>query len=129
MSLDSAFRRLPVRQRIDSDLIAEALRIPGFSVAFRDARGDAERIAERVNDLISGDAFGGILPVALDVVEAGFFRDLSAFLVGRWVMPDGGFVPFVLALLNSKTVSMPMQCCTVARICTTYSVQRSPTST
>jgi isocitrate dehydrogenase kinase/phosphatase len=102
MSLDSAFRRLPVKERIDSELIVEALRVPGFSVPFRDARGDAERIAERVNDLVGVDAFGGILPVALDVVEAGFFRDLSAFLVGRWVMPDGGFVPFVLALLNSK---------------------------
>ena len=40
-------------------------------------------------------------PVALDIVEAGFFRDRTAFLVGRWVMPDGTFVPFVVALLNS----------------------------
>jgi isocitrate dehydrogenase kinase/phosphatase len=39
--------------------------------------------------------------VALDVVEAGFFRDRSAFVVGRWVRSDDSILPFVVALLNS----------------------------
>jgi isocitrate dehydrogenase kinase/phosphatase len=101
-SLASVFRRLPVRQRIDADLVTAALRAPGFTVPFRDETGDAERIAARVNQLMDGGAFRGQLPVALDVVEAGFLRDLSAFTVGRWVLSDGSFVPFVVALLNSN---------------------------
>ena len=40
-------------------------------------------------------------PVALDVVEAGFFRDRSAFLVGRWLLRDDTVAPFVVAYLNS----------------------------
>jgi len=40
-------------------------------------------------------------PTALGGIEAGFFRDRNAFIVGRWVMPDGAFIPFVVALLNS----------------------------
>ena len=39
--------------------------------------------------------------MALDVVEGGFFRDRSAFVVGRWVLQDDGLMPFVVALLNS----------------------------
>jgi isocitrate dehydrogenase kinase/phosphatase len=39
-------------------------------------------------------------PVALDVVEAGFFRDRSAFIVGRWVFADDHMLPLVVALLN-----------------------------
>jgi len=31
-----------------------------------------------------------------------FFRDRSLILVARWVMPDGTFTPFVVAMLNSR---------------------------
>jgi isocitrate dehydrogenase kinase/phosphatase len=102
MSLASVFRRLPVGQRIDAALVADALRVPGFAVAFRDEAADSERIAARVRQLIDRGAFRAQPPVALDIVEAAFLRDLSAFLVGRWVLADGSFVPFVVALLNSE---------------------------
>jgi isocitrate dehydrogenase kinase/phosphatase len=102
-SLASVFRRFPVRQRIDAALVADALRVPGFAVPFRDEAADSERIAAKVNRLMEGGVFDGELPLALDVVDAGFLRDLSAFVVGRWVLQDGSFVPFVVALLNSDT--------------------------
>ena len=82
---------------------AAALQTPGFSVPFRDLRGDCERIVERIDFLLDSDATDGQLPVALDVIEAGFFRDRYAFVVGRWVLTDSSFVPFVVALLNSET--------------------------
>ncbi len=98
---DRVYRRLPVRGRIDADLMLEVLRTKGFSVPFRDERGDAGRIAERINALIGSGQFGTAAPEALEVVEAGFFRDLTAFIVGRWELADGTYVPFVVALLNS----------------------------
>jgi len=101
MSLASVYRRLPVGGRIDAALVARALQVPGFSVPFRDEAADAESIAARVNQQAAAGRFGGQAAVALDVVEAGFFRDRSAFLVGRWLLADGSFVPFVVALLNS----------------------------
>jgi isocitrate dehydrogenase kinase/phosphatase len=100
-SMAAAHRRLPVQGRIDTALLSTALQIPGFSVAFRDLQGDARRILRRVEPLLYRNAAGAPLPVALDVVEAGFFRDRSAFLVARWALTDGSFVPFVVALLNS----------------------------
>jgi isocitrate dehydrogenase kinase/phosphatase len=101
MSLANAHRRLPIKGRINTELIIEALRVTGFSAPFRDEAGDAERIADRVNKLLAAGEYGSLEPVALDIVEAGFFRDVSAFVVGRWVGADGRFAPFVVALLNS----------------------------
>ena len=92
-SMASGYRRLPVNGHIDVDLILTALQLPRIATPFKDLQGDAGRILDRLNHFV--------VPTALDLVEAGFFRDRGAFVVGRWVMPDGGFVPFVVALLNS----------------------------
>jgi isocitrate dehydrogenase kinase/phosphatase len=99
-SMASVHRRLPVRGRIDTELLCAALRMPHFSVPFRDLQGDAERIRVRVEQLLCGTP-DAVPPAALDVIEAGFFRDRSAFIVGRWLLTDERIVPFVVALLNS----------------------------
>ena len=99
-SMASVHRRLPVRGRIDTALLCAALQTPNFSVPFRNLEGDAQKILERVEPLLCSvpDAAA---PLALDLIDAGFFRDRSAFLVGRWLLADGAIVPFVVALLNS----------------------------
>jgi isocitrate dehydrogenase kinase/phosphatase len=99
-SMASVYRRLPVRS-LDVDLLCDALRVPGFSVPFRNLRGDAQRILERLQVQRSGTRAPAPQPIALDVVDAGFFRDRSAFLVARWVFHDETMVPFVVAYLNS----------------------------
>lgn len=101
-SMASVHRRMPVQSRVDVELVAAFLRVPGFSVPFRDLKADSQRVVGRLDELLYG-APGEPLPVALDVVEAGFFRDRSAFVVGRWVRSDDSIVPFVVALLNSPT--------------------------
>jgi isocitrate dehydrogenase kinase/phosphatase len=92
-SMASVYQRLNVNGQIDVDLILTALQIPRIATPFRDLQGDACRILDKLNPEAT--------PTALDVIEAGFFRDRSAFLVGRWVMPNGTFTPFVVGLLNS----------------------------
>lgn len=110
LSTASVFRRLPAAARIDAALVAEALKAPGFSVPWRDLAGDVGRILGRLAEIFEGGPDAAALgpaagpagqPVWLDVVQAGFFRDRTAFLVARWVMPNGGYVPFVVAFLNS----------------------------
>jgi isocitrate dehydrogenase kinase/phosphatase len=100
-SMSAVHRRLPIQGRIDAVLLTSALKIPDFAVPFRDLPGDVERIRLRVEKLLYSADTGSALPMALDVVEAGFFRDRTAFVVARWVLTDGTFVPFVVALLNS----------------------------
>jgi len=99
-SMASVHRRLPVRGRIDAELLCTALRMPHFSVPFRDLQGDAEKILARVEQVLGGMS-DAVPPLALDVIEAGFFRDRSAFIVARWLLTDDRIVPFVVALLNS----------------------------
>jgi isocitrate dehydrogenase kinase/phosphatase len=99
-SMSSVHRRLPVQGRIDDALLSTALQVPNFSVPFRDLKGDVQRIRQRVEHLLSSRP-GAAVPAALDVIEAGFFRDRSAFVVGRWVFADGHVEPLVVALLNS----------------------------
>ena len=99
-SMAAVHRRLPVQVRIDAELVASALRVPGFSVPFRDLMGDSQRIVKRLERLLYG-APDVPAPTALEVVDAGFFRDRTAFVVGRWVLADSSIVPFVIALKNS----------------------------
>jgi isocitrate dehydrogenase kinase/phosphatase len=98
-SMASVHRRLPVRGRIDTALLCAALQTPNFSVRFRNLEGDAQKILERVEPLLC--SVPDAVPWALDLIDAGFFRDRSAFLVGRWLLADGAILPFVVALLNS----------------------------
>jgi isocitrate dehydrogenase kinase/phosphatase len=98
-SMAQVHRRLRVHGRIDTELLCTALRMPGFTVPFKDLQGDGEQILKRVEPLLCGPYATPVL--ALDVVAAGFFRDRSAFLVGRWVLADEGLVPFVVAFKNS----------------------------
>ena len=100
-SMASVFRRFPIHDRVEVELLCEALQVPGFSVPFRNLRGDAERLLERLQASQYGAAAEAGPPVALDIVEAGFYRDRSAFLVGRWQLRDESIVPFVVAYLNS----------------------------
>ena len=99
-SMAAVHRRMPVQGCIDAELVASALRVPGFSVPFRDLKGDAQRIVKRLQSLLYG-ASDAPAPMALEVVDAGFFRVRTAFVVGRWVLADSSIVPFVVALKNS----------------------------
>jgi isocitrate dehydrogenase kinase/phosphatase len=103
LSMAAVHRRLPIPHGVDAALLRSALQMMGLTVPFRDIDGDAERILARVNAIFSG-MYGGAAnrrPVALDVVQAGFFRDRTAFLVARWVLDDGSLMPLVVALHNS----------------------------
>jgi isocitrate dehydrogenase kinase/phosphatase len=100
-SMAAVHRRLLVQGHIDTQLLCEALQIPDFSVPFRNLREDAHKMLPRLEELLYPAEPHSPTPVALDVVKAGFFRDRTAFVVGRWVMSDNTLVPFVVALLNS----------------------------
>jgi len=96
LSMASVYRRIPLSGPVDLDTLRRALQIPKFDAPFRDLDADGERVLERLAGLLPASA----PPTALDVVEAGFYRDRSAFLVARWVLQGEGFMPFVVAYLN-----------------------------
>ena len=88
----------PVAGEVTTRLASDILAIPGFEVAYRDMTWDAERIAERANALIKR----GAPARSIEMIDAGFYRNRGAYLVGRLVRTDERVEPFVIALLNGE---------------------------
>ena len=66
-------------------------------------------------------------PVALDVVEAGFFRDRSAFIVGRWVRERRQHRAVRgRRCTTAPRASTPTRCCIGSRTSTACSARRWP---
>ena len=92
-------RKFEVDAVVSENLIAEILRIPEFSVGFRDIDGDALAIARRINRLArrrDRDITG------IEMIDAGFFRNRGAYLVGKISFDDHSYAPLIIALLNGS---------------------------
>jgi len=103
-SMKAVHRRLPLPDGLQNSVLGTALQAPLFAAPFADLPGDLLRLRARLDALFSGAAgdpdFAGARPLALDVVDAGFYRDRIAVVVGRWVLEDGRYLPFVVGLRN-----------------------------
>lgn len=94
-------RRLEVGDAVTVTLAKQILIIPGFDAAYRDLDRDAARIAERINATRRGrDGDDGPAISSIEMVDAGFYRNRGAYLVGRVNLADGGWAPLAIALLN-----------------------------
>ncbi len=97
---EEIYRSFPGGARLSPETAAEILRIPNFTRSYQDIDEDAFLVAERVNDdlgLVEGkdDAIE-----AIEMIDAGFYRNRGAYIVGRIVLRGSVTVPFVIALLN-----------------------------
>ncbi len=92
-------RRFAVPGEADAALIGAVLELPGFGTPYRDAAGDSAQIAARINRLASRR---GQRIDWLEMVDAGFYRNRGAYLVGRIGFEDGSTSPCILALLNDE---------------------------
>jgi len=88
-SMATVYRRLPVQGEVDPSLIHAVLQVPALSAPWRDLEGDVAAVVARIRARFGQADPAQLPPRALDVIEAGFFRDRLAFLVGRWLMADG----------------------------------------
>ncbi len=95
---DELLRRFDLSQGVTAELVEDILTIPEFGSAYRDAAGDAEQIAARIERLEQRRETG---IAGIEMVDAGFYRNRGAYLVGKIRFADGGFAPLIIALLNS----------------------------
>ncbi len=82
--------------------VAEILGIPALSKPFRDLRGDAALTAERINRSLALDRHNPGAVREIQMIDAGFFRNRGAYLLGRIALSDGSHVPLAVALLNGR---------------------------
>ena len=87
--------------QVTPDTVIRILAIPGFSKAYRDLEGDAELVARRVNRERRFDGGDPQAIRAIQMIDAGLYRNRGAYLVGRIVLRDATLAPFILSLENS----------------------------
>ncbi len=92
------YERFACSWPVDHRVVQRILQVAELSVPFRAPASDALRIARRLNDVLAGKA--GESLQAIEMIRGGFFRNRGAYLVGRLVLKDGEYKPFVIALLN-----------------------------
>ncbi|MFL2551329.1 MAG: isocitrate dehydrogenase kinase/phosphatase AceK regulatory subunit [Arenicellales bacterium] len=86
---------------IDAALIQEMLAIPSFDIPFRDAVGDSERAADKVDRALRKRGLADSI-TAVDVIRGGFFRNRGVYVVGRIRLHGGSVTPLILALLHDE---------------------------
>ena len=97
---DEVVRRFPGGDRIGAGTIAEMLSLPRFECSYRDLEGDAYLVADRINRNFQCGEVNGSKIRAIEMIDAGFFRNRGCYLVGRVLVENEGIFPLVIALLN-----------------------------
>ena len=93
-------RHFPVKDQVESGLIEQMLQeIPEFAVSYRDISDDSAAVTWRINRLAGRRA---VNIETLEMIDAGFYRNRGAYLVGKIVFADGSYAPLIIALLNGS---------------------------
>ena len=101
-ALARVYKRLQLNGSVEKHHVLKLMSAPDFSVAYRALESDAIRVCQRLNQLIKQGDYGDQTMLAIDVIKAGFFRDMTAFIVARFVTAGGEYKPVILAVLNSE---------------------------
>jgi isocitrate dehydrogenase kinase/phosphatase len=88
---------------LGEDVVGEVLRIPDFTRSFSNLEDDIQRIVQRVAENISRSSRKDHQLVRIEMINAGFYRNRGAYLIGRLIFDNDRFVPLVIALLNDET--------------------------
>ncbi len=87
-------RSIPFGETTLADAIRTVLSVPELDAPFKDISYDIERITERIAERFGKEASG-----IFEIIDAGFYRNRGAYIVGRIRLKDQ-VSPFALALLN-----------------------------
>jgi isocitrate dehydrogenase kinase/phosphatase len=92
------FAAADCRFPVDPDVVSDLLEVGDLAMPFRDLRGDAARVAQRLNESFASDP---TLELEwIEMVRGCFFRNRGAYLVGRLGFRDGRVKPLIVALQN-----------------------------
>lgn len=78
------------------------LGVAGFAVGWRDEAGDARLVGLAITRALLRRGLAEHDPVTIEMIDAGFYRNRGACLVGRIVTGKGAPLPLLIALLNGR---------------------------
>lgn len=88
---------------LSEETVLEILKIPDFTPSFANIQDDAHRIAQRVAKNIARTSRRANRLIRVEIINAGFYRNRGAYLVGRLIFDNDSFAPLIIALLNDKS--------------------------
>ena len=94
------YRVFPWAAQNHTETISQILAIPDFSASYRELSEDALLVAKRINHIICTRGEKPNTVKAIEMIDAGFYRNRGAYLVGRIILANAPMTPFVVALLN-----------------------------
>jgi isocitrate dehydrogenase kinase/phosphatase len=87
---------------LPNQAVLEILKIPDFTRSYAGIDSDSERIVTRVAENLSRPPRNTQRLVRVEMINAGFYRNRGAYLVGRLVFETGKLAPLIIALLNDE---------------------------
>ena len=84
-------------------VITEILKIPGFTRGYANLQEDTRRLMDRVAGNIDRSSRRNKRLIRVEMINAGFYRNRGAYLVGRLVFENNVFLPLIIALLNDDS--------------------------
>ena len=94
------YRDFPGGASITAQTAAQILQIPDFTRIYHDLERDSRRVAARLNHQLGFDGRDPDVVRAIQVIDAGFYRNRGAYVVGRIVLRERSLIPLVIALEN-----------------------------
>ena len=88
--------------KLSKHAVQEIFKIPEFKRDYSDIEVDAERVVKRVAENHSRPPRNLQRLIRVEVINAGFYRNRGAYLVGRLVFETGRNAPLIIALLNDE---------------------------
>lgn len=84
-------------------LVAELLDLAKLDARWRDKASDARLVAAELNRLLLKAGLKDREPFSIEMVDAGFFRNRGAYLVGRIASDGRRPIPLLFAILNGPS--------------------------
>jgi isocitrate dehydrogenase kinase/phosphatase len=99
---ENVVKRFPGSDAISTATIRKILMLPRFEVPCSDLEEDARLVAAKTNQALESAQVEHSKFRAVEMIDAGFFRNRGCYLVGRILLDNHEIMPLVIALLNDK---------------------------
>ncbi|NNE62995.1 MAG: bifunctional isocitrate dehydrogenase kinase/phosphatase [Gammaproteobacteria bacterium] len=88
---------------LSEEVIESILNIPRFVRSYANMQQDRHRVFQRIIDNLSRSRFRDNVLSQIEMINAGFYRNRGAYLVGRLIFDNDSFLPLIIALLNDES--------------------------
>ena len=88
---------------LTEDVVESVLNIPRFIRSYANMANDRQRVYQRILDNLTRSRHKDHRMLRVEMINAGFYRNRGAYLVGRLIFDSGNFAPLIVALLNDES--------------------------